>query len=42
MKEIFHNSLVLRGHERIRTAVDGVADRCLTTWLRDQILGVQR
>ena len=37
MKEKLHNSLALRGHERIRTAVNGVADRCLTTRLRDPL-----
>jgi hypothetical protein len=26
-----------RGHKRIRTAVAGFADRCLTAWLCDQL-----
>ena len=35
MKEFFHNSLIPRGHERIRTAVAGFADQSLATRPRD-------
>jgi hypothetical protein len=38
MKDFFHNSLIPRGHERIRTAVHGFADHCLTARPRDRFL----
>lgn len=34
-----HNSLIIRGHERIRTAVAGFADQSLTTRPRDHFFG---
>ena len=37
-----HNSFIIRGHERIRTAVTGFADRGLATRPRDHVNGLQK
>ena len=37
-ENFFHNSLLFRGHERIRTAVAGFADQSLAARPRDHYL----
>jgi hypothetical protein len=35
---LFDNNIIIRGSERIRTAVNGFADHCLATRPRNRII----